>query len=1238
MLLSPPTFVEPVSVCSRRVRLSGQVKDAIVEVVGGGGRPVGKWKADWPDQLFDLDPAITLVAGETLSAKQTHGPDFSPFSSAGIAVQAAGPSSPLFGLPVVACSERVVAKGLAPGATGTVRNAASGVPLGSSAGGTIEAVTLSRHLTIGDRILLDATPCGGVPGAQSAEPPIEALRTVGPDDRHLVTVDIAQPLLACQRLLTIHRGQPGTTLWIERGDGQQITFAVDTTDSTLRIDPPLKEGETIAWWVEGERPCEVLPSDRLTATATVGPPPAPRITTDPCPGSPVLHCSEMWPSATVHIRVDGVDSLEFEAAATDKDVDLGGLALVAGQRLVAVQRLCNDWSAASPPVVVAPPWDIEPTIVEPLVHCAPIVVLQGVSPGALVIVRSQQRKGELGRAVADGTAIAVDIAPFLNSGDTIEVSVVGCHPAQLKALVGPQVDIPRPQVVQAYIGTRTVVVAPVVAGSIVDVIVSGHHAGGTIATERSADIVVADALIGTDQIEILVRLCAEQRRTEPVSPTPAPAPAYSLLAGGGIDCGGGNWASGQVEVVVATPGDILVVGCFEAGVWISHPDGSAEPVSYGWPGAGVRGLAADPTNALHVFAATVGGLRETDPASPDPLHSWRDVALPAAANGQLAAVTVTSDRVVVIAAAAGLFWSPIPAAGGSWNFRTDPAVARPCSAVEWVSGGVVAAAPGAPGAPAIPPKPAVPPTPPALFRGDWIAATGTFAWAEQAGTAQAPFTARMGRTLLAVCAGDRNQVYAMSADNANDQVVGVLRSQDGGRTWTCPHLAANPALDQFQLSRPCDMGLQATRDIGIAVHPTNPQQILIAGRRSGLLGSTDGGATFDPGAWGSVSDASFHGDNRLIAYDTSTGTPRVLVGSDGGLYVSKDQDGKWWDSSRNRGLSTMMVVGGPMGYLYAPSLASAPAVPASCSVGLQDNGEAWTVAGTWWHQRVSGDGGRQVAVQGNILFHAQNEFATLQWSAFSPTDLGPSHNVQKPAATPTETQPAFETYLVAVDSPQWKDAAGHLLVAYAAEMVGPQPVNPGDPPRIPNLYGIFDVGSGAGDDRFVGVRLARLPGTATGIASFDGRNAVVCTKDAVDAPHLYRFDAAASTFVESTLPAGTKSSLASPVLAGPRSGVVIVNGGLLWSDDLLVWAPYPAGLPGGISSVAIDRTEHPPAVHVGTDGRVVVVRERGALVTDATGLPVESRSQQLSVVTDAAGDRWAYLGSWAWSVWRAKLS
>jgi hypothetical protein len=97
-----------------------------------------------------------------------------------------------------------------------------------------------------------------------------------------------------------------------------------------------------------------------------------------------------------------------------------------------------------------------------------------------------------------------------------------------------------------------------------------------------------------------------------------------------------------------------------------------------------------------------------------------------------------------------------------------------------------------------------------------------------------------------------------------------------------------------------------------------------------------------------------------------------------------------------------------------------------------------------------------------------------------------------------------------------------------------------------------------------------------------------------------------------------------------------VSGDLIWSDGLLSWT-HVAGLPGRAIAIGVDRAEHPPAVHVGTDSDVYVVRER-AVITNATGLPAEARTRQMTLVVNANGDRWAYLGSWAWSVWRARLS
>jgi hypothetical protein len=74
----------------------------------------------------------------------------------------------------------------------------------------------------------------------------------------------------------------------------------------------------------------------------------------------------------------------------------------------------------------------------------------------------------------------------------------------------------------------------------------------------------------------------------------------------------------------------------------------------------------------------------------------------------------------------------------------------------------------------------------------------------------------------------------------------------------------------------------------------------------------------------------------------------------------------------------------------------------------------------------------------------------------------------------------------------------------------------------------------------------------------------------------------------------------------------------------------------GIWDIAIDSAEHPPAIHVGTDTGVVVVRDAGNFVTASAGLPKEAQVRQLVTVSDANGSRWVYLGSWAWSVWRAK--
>ena len=490
----------------------------------------------------------------------------------------------------------------------------------------------------------------------------------------------------------------------------------------------------------------------------------------------------------------------------------------------------------------------------------------------------------------------------------------------------------------------------------------------------------------------------------------------------------------------------------------------------------------------------------------------------------------------------------------------------------------------------------------------------------------------MDRTVLASCPGDPKHLYALSADAVFvpgfQFLLGVLHSDDGGRTWACHHFAADPTLRQFAFGAPWDMGVQAAENLAIAVHPTAPNRVLIAGRNQRLLSSTDFTATFD--AHPRITDPSFHEDNRGLCWDTSTGTLRVLVGGDGGIYVSRDDDGRSFDSFRNRGLSNLLVDRG-----RSSSMASAPAAPGSCSIGLQDNGEASTVLGDHWRQSVRGDGFRQVVVLGEFLLHCDNDAPPLQWSLVSSAGLGPNREVVRPPPDLDGGQPTFQSFLSRVEAPSWRGPDGRLLVAYAAELVGPA--------QQPRLYGIFDDPS-AGDARFAGSLLAVLPGIPKGLASFDGRTAVVCTQDTK--PHIYRFDAASGTLLESAIPKPTATSeLWFPVMSGPRSGAVIYDWTVLVSQDLQTWGPM-TGVPGKpapklpdlITVIAFDQSAHPPALHVATPFTAAVVRENGALVTPATGLPNHPQSCQLTVMADANGDRWAYLGTYGWSVWRALLT
>jgi photosystem II stability/assembly factor-like uncharacterized protein len=100
--------------------------------------------------------------------------------------------------------------------------------------------------------------------------------------------------------------------------------------------------------------------------------------------------------------------------------------------------------------------------------------------------------------------------------------------------------------------------------------------------------------------------------------------------------------------------------------------------------------------------------------------------------------------------------------------------------------------------------------------------------------------------------------------------IGLLKSTDGGQTWLFPQ------------------SVIATNFCRISVHPTNPQELVIA-TTSGAFRSTDGGQSWTAVISGSiVSDLVRQPGNPLILYATAQPPTQVLKSTDGGLsWVNK---------------------------------------------------------------------------------------------------------------------------------------------------------------------------------------------------------------------------------------------------------------------------------------------------------------------------------------------------------------
>jgi photosystem II stability/assembly factor-like uncharacterized protein len=211
-----------------------------------------------------------------------------------------------------------------------------------------------------------------------------------------------------------------------------------------------------------------------------------------------------------------------------------------------------------------------------------------------------------------------------------------------------------------------------------------------------------------------------------------------------------------------------------------------------------------------------------------------------------------------------------------------------------------------------------------------------------------PFGTDIGRVTLAVGEPGDPVVYAFAAKAGDAAQADLFRSSDGGATWTPLGLATktptNPNPDQPGMNIMAD---QAFYNHMVLVDPADPARntVYIGGQLSSAK-TTDGGAT-----WRVVSNwlAQFglpyvHADFHAAA--ASPLTKSILLGSDGGLFVSAD-GGQSFSDRKNDGIASYLI------YALATNEKHADDV----IVGLQDNGTRLRVGNSDTYNQVFGGDG-----------------------------------------------------------------------------------------------------------------------------------------------------------------------------------------------------------------------------------------------------------------------------------------
>lgn len=191
----------------------------------------------------------------------------------------------------------------------------------------------------------------------------------------------------------------------------------------------------------------------------------------------------------------------------------------------------------------------------------------------------------------------------------------------------------------------------------------------------------------------------------------------------------------------------------------------------------------------------------------------------------------------------------------------------------------------------------------------------------------------------------------------------IMRSDNGGSTFT-----------DVTSGTPNYMGEQGFYDTVVAVDPTEPETVFVAGQAdaNSILRSTNGGVS-----WTDISSGGStpHADHHALVFDADGS---LIDGDDGGIFRADSFSPTSW-TDLNGNLETIQFQG----------IGLHPTNPNIAIGGSQDNGTEVYTGGVVWTETEGGDGGfaKFSSTNGNRVYH-QSPVASFGSDFFRRSDDG----------------------------------------------------------------------------------------------------------------------------------------------------------------------------------------------------------------------------------------------------------